>query len=230
MAEAVAAVDAAFAAAGRALAAAFPQVPFTPERDAGGVETYWFTSPKHHVVEWVAVHAVLLPFMWWISRGAWVVDVPSADAPVKSADVWAGRARDPAATGTAKPRVHNAWWLNAADAVLRVACYAHAAATIYYKASTGRSVYLFQPCHLSNYILCWLCFNKSPFASKVFYLYVALAAAPSQLRPRSCALAAAPSQLCAPTHTRVSSPTPSLPPPTPSAATSRFGTAPCWRW
>ena len=143
-------------------------------RDAGGVDTYWYTSPKHHVLEWLAFHAVAVPALVLLARRAWRVDVPAAPDAVSSSAVWAGKARDPAAGGGngGTRRVHSSWWLNTLDVLLRIACWGHAAATIYYKTSTGRAVYLFQPCHLSNYILCWLCFNKSPFASKAFYLCV----------------------------------------------------------
>jgi hypothetical protein len=142
-----------------------------PKLDSGGVLLHWYLSPEQHVVEWFAAHAVLLPIIWVLLKFNWPVDVPRASPAASSRDVWAGKVKDASLSADdVKVTPSSGWLLNALDWLFRLLCFGHCAATIYYKISTGRAVYLLQPCHLSNYVLCYLCFDKSLFGGKLFYL------------------------------------------------------------
>lgn len=147
-------------AAGEWLERTNPQITREPIVDAGGVPTYWFLEPKQYILETIICNAVFIPLAWWLNRKPWPVDIPRARTVA-----------DKAGPPTAVPA-----WLKALDYFLRVVCVACLGATLYYKLSTGRLVYCFQPCHLSNLLLTYLCFSRSETAGKLFYLCVPAAA------------------------------------------------------
>lgn len=147
-----------------------PEIGYTPVDDAGGVDTFWYTTPHQHVVEFVLVNLCLLPFIYYMSTREWVVVVPARVSNASSADVWTNKVQDSSLTQKLATAKATPTWLTVLDYALRAQCLFNAVATIGYKAATSRWVYLFQPCHLSNYALIYLCFNQSKTASKVFYL------------------------------------------------------------
>ena len=105
------------------------------------MRTYWYTTPRFFVLEWLATHAVLVPIIIYLARIPWVVDVPAA-APAAAA-----------AAGT-RPRRH---WAAAAFVMAvrgaEVAAVVPAVAIVAYKLPSGRVAYLAQPCHLQNFLL-----------------------------------------------------------------------------
>jgi hypothetical protein len=98
------------------------------------VRTYWYTTPRFFVLEWLATHAVLLPVIFWLAAAPWRVDVP--------------RAR-----GATMPPGVVRYALDAAEALLQAAAVITAVAIVAYKLPTGRAAYLAQPCHLQNFLL-----------------------------------------------------------------------------
>ena len=70
--------------------------------DSAKVHTYWYTTPRHFVLEWLGTHAALLPVIALLALMPWAVDVPRvvAAARVTAADVWTGRVTDPKAVSS----------------------------------------------------------------------------------------------------------------------------------
>jgi len=61
--------------------------------------------------------------------------------------------------------------LTVVDYLLRALCFANMTAILFYKLPTGRAVYIFQPCHMTNAILCLLCLLPAGgFADSLFCL------------------------------------------------------------
>ena len=115
-----------------------PSLPFAPPPPTRATDAHWLVPPAHTVADWAAwsllffaVLALLPSRACGGRRALWRVAVPAAPQ---------------AASGAAA----------AADAALRAGVWATAASTLWLKLSTGRGLFLLQPCHLSNALLCAL--------------------------------------------------------------------------
>jgi hypothetical protein len=131
---------------------AFPLVRPGSERPSDrSTNAFWLVPPAQTAADfflWTLFFAYLLwalprprARLWPLPRSAlWLEAVPaSAPAPMP----WS-------AAGAAQAA------LFAADMALRAAAWCTAASTLWIKLSTGRGLFLLQPCHLSNALLCAL--------------------------------------------------------------------------
>jgi hypothetical protein len=140
-------------------------------------QVWWFTPPDRMVVAWLVHTTALLLLAAWMARGAWKVEVGPRVKAASSEDVWRNAAKDTttdasrvaaadavaaARTTTTTRRSGGCLCLSpgalaAVDYALRAVCFANMTAILFYKLPTGRAVYIFQPCHMTNAILCLLC-------------------------------------------------------------------------
>jgi hypothetical protein len=147
------------------------------------VRTFWYTHPEQFVKEWLGIHAVLLPVAWAASGSRWAVRVPGHPPPVSSADVWSGKVTDVKIVSAASPTPRRARTrtlagklLAAAEKAMTTALPLVLAAIVYFKVTTGRQAYLFQPCHLQASLLIALsAFGRQPhgWGALLFQLYCA---------------------------------------------------------
>lgn len=62
--------DAALDVLAGALAAVNPNIPLSkPGNEDGDVVVYWFAPPRAYVIEWITTHAIMLPLLYFLSRG-----------------------------------------------------------------------------------------------------------------------------------------------------------------
>lgn len=153
--------------------------------DAEAVRTYWYTNPHEFVREWLLTQAALLPTLYALSGRNWVVRLPGHPPPVSSADVWAGKLTDdkqrtmaasPAVKRGRSPATLGSKVLSGLEKLMIASLPIVLGALAYYKGSTGRLAYFFQPCHLQTSLLLGLAaFSRRPDGNgaKLFQLFLA---------------------------------------------------------
>ncbi len=101
--------------------------------DEDKVVCKWYLSPRQHIIEWIAFHAILVPLIYVLSKTPWEIDVPRIPPRVSSSDVWKRRGDESIDHIFMRARKRGGWLLKFVERVSIALSWVTLIATIYYK-------------------------------------------------------------------------------------------------